>query len=85
VEDEKAGRLSPEAGNPLSSSTVAPPQHASPLARLLESRSQVVVDFPGWLKVDEEECSRGAREGRIRSKIAQVSEMLQIAGTTGKT
>ena len=75
VEDEKAGTLSPEIED-LSSS--------SPLARLLESRRHAVVYFPGWIKVDEEERSRGAKEGRIRSKIAEVSEMLQIAGTGSK-
>jgi adrenodoxin-NADP+ reductase len=75
-EDSKAGLfLAPEdsiEGSP------------SPLIRLLGLRRPYlqVVDFPAWKKVDSEEVARGAKEGRIRSKIVELSEMLKVANET---
>lgn len=38
------------------------------------------MDFGGWEKIDEVEVERGAKLGKPREKILDISEMLQIGG-----
>lgn len=47
----------------------------------LREKGIPTVDFAGWEKIDEVEIDRGAKLGKSREKILDISEMLQIGGT----
>lgn len=43
-------------------------------------KSQAIVTWQGWQKIDEEECKRGSLVGKPREKIVKIDEMLKVAG-----
>lgn len=76
AEDDAAGKLPgsrAEAGGKAGES-----ETEADLAGLLKGRGVRVVTFEEWLKLDSEEQRRGGEQGRVRSKIASVPEMLRL-------
>ena len=43
-------------------------------------KSQAIVTWQGWQKIDQEECKRGSLVGKPREKIIKIDEMLKVAG-----
>lgn len=50
------------------------------LRALLASRSVRVVPYAGWERIDEAELAAGQHQGRLREKIVDVQDMLEVAG-----
>ena len=76
AEDDAAGKLPgrrAEAGRKAGES-----EAEADLEGLLKGRGVRVVTFEEWLKLDSEEQRRGGQQGRVRSKIASVPEMLRL-------
>jgi ferredoxin--NADP+ reductase len=46
---------------------------------VLAARSASWIDYAGWRRIDDAELSRGAREGRLRSKIPDWATLNDIA------
>lgn len=45
----------------------------------IEGARSDIVDYPGWVKINAEEVSRGESQGRPRVKFTRVAEMLEVA------
>jgi hypothetical protein len=46
---------------------------------VLAARSAPWIDYAGWQRIDDAELSRGASEGRLRSKIPDWATLNDIA------
>jgi NADPH-dependent glutamate synthase beta subunit-like oxidoreductase len=55
---------------------------ADGLARDLERRRHVYVDYADWQRIDEHEVARGAPAGKPREKLLTSVSMLQVVGKT---
>ncbi|MFT7305311.1 MAG: ferredoxin--NADP+ reductase, partial [Candidatus Azotimanducaceae bacterium] len=45
----------------------------------IEGAKTDIVDYPGWVKINAEEVSRGESQGRPRVKFTRVEEMLEVS------
>ncbi|XP_050538304.1 NADPH:adrenodoxin oxidoreductase, mitochondrial [Daktulosphaira vitifoliae] len=50
------------------------------ISRLLLKRNVITVDWEGWTRIDKEEITRGMKSNKIREKIVDIDEMVQIGG-----
>jgi NADPH-dependent glutamate synthase beta subunit-like oxidoreductase len=42
-------------------------------------KKNAIVDFNGWLKIDQEERNQGVKEGKPREKMTQISNMINAS------
>ena len=62
----------------------SPPQPAADEAlALLHERQANLVTYAGWRAIDHHERSRGAAQGRPRTKLARIEELLEVAARAG--
>ena len=46
---------------------------------VLSGQGRPLVDFDGWSRIDEVEVARGVAAGKVREKLVDVHEMLDVA------
>ena len=62
----------------------APLRDPAMLPRLLGESGVDVVTWAGWAAIDRAELEQGQRQGRIRAKISDRSELLRIAASVAR-
>ncbi|XP_070511136.1 NADPH:adrenodoxin oxidoreductase, mitochondrial-like isoform X2 [Cardiocondyla obscurior] len=67
--------------NELMSSNTTKLAHGwTALSKILKTKGVQTVSYEDWQRIDRVEQERGKRQGKVREKIVDVKEMLEIAG-----
>ncbi|XP_070529960.1 NADPH:adrenodoxin oxidoreductase, mitochondrial-like [Cardiocondyla obscurior] len=65
--------------NELSSNTTKQAHGWAALSEILKTKGVQTVSYEDWQKIDRVKQERGKRQGKVREKIVDVKEMLEIA------